>query len=66
MVLVLSFFGLDVSPKESTILCCDMLHGLSFFFFKECAQPFPHCDKGLTSLFPFILYPRMAVMFSAP
>lgn len=25
MVLVLSFFGLDVSPKESTILSCDML-----------------------------------------
>lgn len=37
MVLVLSFFGLDVSLKESTILCCDMLRKNSwtvvFFFF---------------------------------
>lgn len=39
MVLVLSFFGLDVSPKESTILCRDMLRKNSwtviFFFLKN-------------------------------
>lgn len=38
MVLVLSFLGLDLNPKESTILCCDMLRKKCMdchFFFKK-------------------------------
>lgn len=55
----------SLSSKYTTILTCKMLwqHGIIECLYKECVQPFQCCEKGRTSLFSFILNPRMAVMF---